>query len=69
MVFTIEDRCPKCGKMPHRWVEEAKFRSREMHWIGCKKDGLLEGGYTEKIAQWNWARRIARIKHEALSTA
>lgn len=58
------EKCPICLKVPEKWHESARFKSREIFWVGCKKDGILEGGYTPITATTNWNRRALRIQYE-----
>lgn len=58
------DRCPKCFKQPTRWVEPARFNSREVSWVGCKACGILEGGISTLIASSNWNRKVLRMRGE-----
>lgn len=56
--------CPKCFKYPKVWRERHQFGSRELIWVGCQKDGYLEGGLSRWIAVANWNRRANRLKFE-----
>lgn len=63
MMVTTEP-CPKCHRIPHKWIEAAKFRSSQMFWIGCEHCGILAGGKSVLIAGQNWTRQVMRVRHE-----
>lgn len=58
------ESCPKCFRQPHKWTEPARFRSSQIFWVGCQKDGILEGGKSPVIATSNWNRKVLRVKFE-----
>lgn len=58
------DKCPQCYLPPVGWRERRAHNSRELYWIGCRRDGQLAGGLTRRIAIQNWNRMIARWKFD-----
>ena len=61
------ENCPVCQRPAVIWVEKPAHGSRELYWIGCRKDGLLEGGTREGAAVQNWNRRVADWRHHHTS--
>jgi len=62
--LTIREKCPVCLHAPESWIERPEHGSRELVWIGCRKDGLLVGGLSFNIALQNWRRTAAKKSHE-----
>ena len=58
------EHCPICHRMPHKWIEPARFKSSQVFWVGCQKDGVLEGGKSAMIATFNWNRKVLRVKYD-----
>lgn len=55
------DRCPTCQQAPAAWRERAKFGSREIYWIGCKRHDHVAGGVTRGAAIQSWNRLAVTI--------
>lgn len=56
--------CPECKLPPSAWRERPKFGSRELYWIGCRRDGHLTGGISHNTALQAWSRLVLRLKDE-----